>query len=299
MISDKKSRKIKCQRCSNIIIQYNSNHIYCKKCKKIVIRESSRKSSKKRYKTNPNKVKKINKKWLDKNKDRNKQRQKEYREKNKGKIAKQRKENYLKNRDKRIEQMKKNYLKNRDKRLKYSKEQRKNTPNKIKGIDKKCYLKHRDKILNQHKEWDKKNRKHINKHIKQRRKTNKNFAITCRIRGAVWRALTKYTETDKLMSSKKYGIDIKRIIEYLKPFPKNLFNYHNHHKQPLFTFNFINQDGSTNLKEVRKAFKPENHKLITIEKHRKINHRDLGNKYKKQQKMDNNHIFKFQKNLKI
>ena len=68
------------------------------------------------------------------------------------------------------------------------------------------------------------------------------------------------------MTSKKYGINYQAIIEYLKPLPENLSNYHIHHIKPLFTFDF------NNLEEIKKAFAPENHKLLLIEEHRKLNH---------------------------
>ena len=72
------------------------------------------------------------------------------------------------------------------------------------------------------------------------------------------------------MTSKKYGVDYKAIIEHLKPFPKDLENYDIHHIKPLHKFNFINEDGTTNLEEVRKSFTPKNLILLTEEEHIKI-----------------------------
>ena len=51
--------------------------------------------------------------------------------------------------------------------------------------------------------------------------------------------------------------------------------YDIHHIKPLFTFNFVNPNGSTNLKEVQIAFAPENHILLTKEEHKEI-HRKLN-----------------------
>ena len=77
------------------------------------------------------------------------------------------------------------------------------------------------------------------------------------------------------MTSKQYGISYQAIIEYLEPLPENLQNYEHHHIKPLFTFDFINKDGSTNLEEVRKAWKPENLILVTKEEHKEI-HKKLN-----------------------
>lgn len=90
-----------------------------------------------------------------------------------------------------------------------------------------------------------------------------------RLRARVYNALKYYTKTGKIMSSKKYGVDYKNIIEYLKPFPKNLSKYHIDHIKPLCSFNFINKGGSTNLEEIKKAFAPENHQFLLAEENLK------------------------------
>ena len=73
------------------------------------------------------------------------------------------------------------------------------------------------------------------------------------------------------MSSKKYGIDYKEIIEHLKPFPEDLSKYHIDHIIPLCSFRFINEDDSINFEEIKKAFAPENHQwLLKEENLRKI-----------------------------
>ncbi len=115
-----------------------------------------------------------------------------------------------------------------------------------------------------------KNDKKKKKYLKNKRKTNKNFNIAGRLRTQVWYALKIYTKTGKIMTSKKYGIDWGKVIEHLKPFPEDLENYEIHHIKPIHTFNFVNKDGSTDLKEVSKAFSPKNHKWLTIEEHKEI-----------------------------
>ena len=94
--------------------------------------------------------------------------------------------------------------------------------------------------------------------------------IKMRLRAQLRNLLLRYFKTGKVITSKKYGIDYKAIIEKLKPFPKDIKNYDIHHIKPLATFNFINEDGSTNLEEVRKSFTPENLILLTKEEHKEI-----------------------------
>ena len=49
----------------------------------------------------------------------------------------------------------------------------------------------------------------------------------------------------------------------------NINDYEIHHIKELSSFNFKNEDGSPNFEEIKKAFAPENHQLLTIEEHRK------------------------------
>jgi len=112
--------------------------------------------------------------------------------------------------------------------------------------------------------------RYVNEYIKQRSKIDKEFNIKIRLRYQLRQVLRNYSKTGKIMSSKEYGLDYKAIIENLKPFPKDIRGYDIHHIKPLATFNFINEDGSTNLEEVKKAFEPDNLILITREEHKEI-----------------------------
>ena len=188
--------------------------------------------------------------------------------KDKEKQKKHNKEYYEKNRDKW-----KSYGQNRKEYMKrwwaehkgYMKNWRKETRGKS---DKKYYLKNKDKIKKYKKDWDTENQEHLRNYERHKRKTDKNHLIKCRLRTRLRHVLKIYTETEKIMTSKKYGIDYKLIIEHLKPFPEDLSKYDIHHIKALFTFNFINPDGSTNLEEIKKAFAPENHQWLTIQEHR-------------------------------
>lgn len=205
---------------------------------------------------------------MDIQKERKKFYDKKYRLKNKNRIRGYHKMYRKKNKEKLNLYNQKYYSKNKPilllKQKEYTKKQEVNLRRKVCG--KKYYLQNKEKIIN------KTMKTQIIKYH-----TNPKFNITCRLKRLVLYSLKNYTKTGKVMNSKKYGINYYEIIEYLKPLPKNLSLYHIHHIKPLFTFNFVNEDGSTNLEEIKKAFAPENHKLLTIEEHRKLNHRKLAN----------------------
>lgn len=133
---------------------------------------------------------------------------------------------------------------------------------------------YRQKNKNRIKDYKNKNRQKIRKqmriYFKKRKEEDLDFLLKVRLRNRLLTALKLYTKTGKIMPSKDYGIDYEAIIKHLKPFPKDLENYEIHHIKPIYTFNFINKDGSTNFLEISKAFSPENHKLLTKEEHRKL-----------------------------
>ncbi|KKK78558.1 hypothetical protein LCGC14_2842350, partial [marine sediment metagenome] len=126
------------------------------------------------------------------------------------------------------------------------------------------------------KEYRKKNRlkmnKYDNQYKKRRKEEDPEYRMGRILRHYFRQTLLTYTKTGKIMPSNSYGINFKAITRHLKPLPKDFSKYHVHHIRPLHTFNFINKDGSTNLKEVKKAWEPKNLKLLTIEEHRRINH---------------------------
>jgi len=96
-----------------------------------------------------------------------------------------------------------------------------------------------------------------------KRKSDKRYAIADRLRRSLNHALTKYSKTGKIMSSKKYGINWEEVIEGLKPFPKELKNFEIDHIFPLISFDL------TKIEEIKKAFDPSNLQWLTIEENRK------------------------------
>ena len=110
-----------------------------------------------------------------------------------------------------------------------------------------------------------KNKKRIQKKRWIIIKSNPENQIKERLRKSVQIMFRNYTKTGKIMTSLKYGIDYKKIIEHLKPFPRNIKDYHIDHIRPLCSFEFINEDGSTNLEEVKKALTPENLQWLKVQ----------------------------------
>lgn len=125
----------------------------------------------------------------------------------------------------------------------------------------------------------------ITKYIKLKKVENTSFRIKISLRDRLARALKLYTKEGKIMSSKQYGVDYKAIIEHLKPFPINISKYHVDHIRPLCSFNFVNDDGTQNLEEIKKASLPENHQLLLV-------HDNLskGGKWEKQKNLFQPHI---------
>jgi hypothetical protein len=93
--------------------------------------------------------------------------------------------------------------------------------------------------------------------VEYQNRTPNNIMIH-RLRTRLRIALNDYTKTGKIMSSNKYGIDYKKIIEHLKPFPEDLSKYHIDHIIPLVSFDLTNQE------EIKKAFAPENHQWLLV-----------------------------------
>ncbi len=125
--------------------------------------------------------------------------------------------------------------------------------------------KYREKRREYWKQYGKKPeiRERINRKDRLRREFDKEYVIEDRLRRSLNHAMTKYSKTGKIMSSKKYGIDWKEVIENLKPFPDNLRDFEIDHIIPLHTFNLTNND------EVKRAFSPSNLQWLSKEENRR------------------------------
>ncbi len=108
------------------------------------------------------------------------------------------------------------------------------------------------------------------------------YAIGCNLRILIWHAFNKYTETGKIMSCKKYDINIPAICNYLGPHPNTLGKkgkYHIDHIIPLSKFDLNNPE------YIKVAFSPENHQWLTAEANLKKGNKipsDISNALMKQ-----------------
>ena len=221
------------------------------------------------YNKNREKINLQRKKHYQENKVRILKRMKEYvqRPDVKTRIKEYAKKTWIENKEEIKEYKKEHYQKNKIKILAKNRKWERENPERVKKYRQESYKNNPD-VRENKKRYQKNNRKKINKRMKEYWKIPNNL-LRFRIRSRVHRALTLYTKTGKIMSARKYNINYKSIIKYLKPLPDNLEDYHIHHIKPLFTFDL------TIPEQIIEAFKPENHKLLLISDHRKINHYEL------------------------
>ncbi len=93
--------------------------------------------------------------------------------------------------------------------------------------------------------------------IKLRKKNDKEFATLILLRKRLINALKSFSKNGKVKSACEYGINYESIIKHLKPSRENMKNCEIDHIIPLSWFDF------NNPKEIKWAFAPENHQLIT------------------------------------
>jgi hypothetical protein len=150
---------------------------------------------------------------------------------------------------------KKKYQRNKNLRIQKSKEYYQNHRELIKIRMKKYYQIPETRII-------------VNERLREKMKSNPQFAIKERIRNLLKTALQTYSKTGKIMSTSKYGVDYEKIIEHLKPFPKNREDYHIDHIIPVSWFDF------NNSQEIKWAFDSCNLQWLTKEENLK-----KGNRY--------------------
>lgn len=119
-----------------------------------------------------------------------------------------------------------------------------------------------------------KNSKRLQKERMEIIKSNPEMYLKERLRSSVKSMFRIYIKTGKIMSSIKYGINYSELVESLKPFPEDLSKYHIDHIRPLCSFKLLNEDGTQNFEEIKKAFSPENLRWLLKEENIKKNAQD-------------------------
>lgn len=122
------------------------------------------------------------------------------------------------------------------------------------------YNTHQEQIKEYGRQYNLKNRSKINEYsknrFKERRQKDMDFRVKGRLRCLLRNNISRYSKGGKIQSASKYGINYKEIIEHLKPFPKDIQNYHIDHIRPISSFNM------NSLENIKKAFAPENHQWL-------------------------------------
>lgn len=160
------------------------------------------------------------------------------------------------------------YLK-RPEVIKRRKEWRLKNPIKVKESNKKYYNNNKDKARKTQRRYNFENKDKINAWRRYKTKNDPQFNLGLRLRLRFLEALKHFSKTGKIKTSKQYGIDYEAIIKFLEPLPDNIHYYEIHHVKPLYQFDL------NDPKQIKIAFAPENHELLTYEEHRKINHYEL------------------------
>ncbi|MBU0894836.1 MAG: hypothetical protein KKF48_02700 [Nanoarchaeota archaeon] len=256
--------------CGKAMLLVDSQRIFCDDCrkkKKILWNKNNRQRlnylSRKRYHTPSGKIK-------------HNKRIKKYIKSDKGIKTKRL---YSQNNQERIKELRDRYFsnpKNKKRKREANKKYREKNKEKIKLFlhkwrkDNKIHIRkwrkdNIDKIRNLKKKYSKlpHYKEYCRVYVKNRSDKDLNYRITCRLRKMLNGKLRYYIKEGKIMPSRKYGINYEKIIKHLKPFPKDLSNYHIDHIRPLCSFTFVKEDGTTNLEEIKKAFAPNNLQWLT------------------------------------
>ncbi len=289
---------INCEMCSVEIERQGNNHKYCEECGIKSLKEFNeeyhkeyrqRIEVKKRQKEY---MEKYSKEWYKKNKEKLLKQQREYYHKNKVlkgfgkmnckecKIEIERRgssHKYCKICEERIAKEKKTKrkkeyrsrpeVKEREKIYSKKYEQRPEVKEMRRKRRQRPEVKDRERALNQRPEVKKrkkayKQRSEVkekrNKNARKRRKTDLDFKIRSYLTTRLNEVFKAYSTIGKQHTSKKYGINFTKIIEHLKPFPKDVSKYHIDHIIPLSKFDF------NDLEQIKKAFAPKNHQWLTV-----------------------------------
>lgn len=207
----------------------------------MVLTDKQRENMKQYYQSHKDIIKARTKLWKINNKERKNKLNREYKKRHKEQIA--------------------IYEKNRRQKPEVKDKLRKNAM--------KFYYQHKDIQINKMKKWRSENSQWFDKYRKDNKDKISKYQVeynnrtpqnimTHRLRTRLQTAMRLYSKTGKIMKSRKYGIDYKKIIEHLKPFPEDLSKYHIDHITPLCSFNLNNQE------EIKTAFLPENHQWLLI-----------------------------------
>jgi len=188
-----------------------------------------------------------------KNKNKISDKSKIYRWKNKEKISKRGSLYYNKNKEKiskyyktwREENLKDYNIKNKEKIKEQQREYYERNKKEIKKRKREKYKMNKKPITGEQRAWNK-------KYFGEKYRNDKQFNIRVRLCNNFRMAIKAYNEEDRFIICRNKNIDYKAIIEHLKPFPKDIRDYHIDHIIPLRAFDL------TDKEQLRNAWNPIN-----------------------------------------
>ena len=183
-------------------------------------------------------------------------------------------EYYLRNKKHLLNKMRNYAIKNKKKLKVYHQKYQKENKERIKKVRRQYESSHREETNARQRKYTLEKphlkRARNNRYFAKKYSTNENFVKMFRLRALFNQAFRRYSKTGKAYESKKYGVDFQAICEYLGTCPGNRKKYRIHHIKPLHTFDFDDP------KQVKLAFAPENHKWVSIKKHKKIHNSEFA-----------------------
>ena len=147
----------------------------------------------------------------------------------------------------------------------------KTNENDFKPTEKSYYSKNKKEFLEYIKKYQqkKKEQKRINqrRYNYNKRRTNPDYLYKVNLLNSLRRNIISFVKKGKIGKRQDNLINYEEIINYLKPIPIDIENYHIHHITPLCKFCFYDKNG-LRIEEIKKAFKPKNHELLPIKEHK-------------------------------
>ena len=160
----------------------------------------------------------------------------------------------IKNPERVLQTQRKRYARCKDNIMAYRKRWTQENIERIKKLNHLWYVKNIDRC----REYNEKNKDKIRilkREYERGRRKKLEYRITQSLRTLFGNALKRYGN-GKMLKTCKYGVDYRKIIDYIGERPNDGRKYHIDHIRPLCSFDLTKMD------EIKKAFAPENHQWL-------------------------------------
>ena len=159
---------------------------------------------------------------------------------------------YVKNKERINKKSKRRYANNCEVILKQQKEYYQKHIEYKKQYAKKYYQRNKGRWVANCKPLTSEQKEYIKRHNRERYKLDNQYRIRVRLSRRLCNSIRGYIKTDNISTRNGKNIDYKSIIEHLKPFPKDIENYHVDHIIPLSFFDLTDEE------QLKKACNPIN-----------------------------------------